>query len=120
MSEKTQRYQVGGDHYSRHKIQPWDIIREYGLNFWEGNAVKYLVRRKPGVVRVEDLKKARHYLDELIAQEEAKAATELLARKTLTAAREAMRAELESDELARKERMVKASFYWGHHSEGQV
>ena len=120
MSEKTQRYQVGGDHYSKHKIQPWDIIREYGLNFWEGNAVKYLVRRKPGVVRVEDLKKARHYLDELIAQEEAQAATELLARKGLAAAREALKAQIEDDELERKERLVRTGFYWGHHAEGQV
>ena len=61
-------YQVGGDHYSRHTIQPFDIIDEYGLNFYEGNALKYLLRQKGD--RVTDLKKARHYIDVLIEREE--------------------------------------------------
>lgn len=61
-------YQVGGNHYSRHTIQPFDIIDEYGLNFYEGNALKYLLRQKGE--RLQDLKKARHYLDVLIAKEE--------------------------------------------------
>ena len=69
--------QVGGDHYARHPIQPWDVIEEYGLDFWEGNALKYLLRRKPGVPRLEDLQKLRHYVDKLIdreiAREEARA-----------------------------------------------
>jgi len=38
--------QIGGTHYSKHKIQPWDIIDEYGLNFYEGNVLKYLLRKK--------------------------------------------------------------------------
>lgn len=61
-------YQVGGDHYSRHRIQPFDIIDEYDLNFYEGNALKYLLRQKGD--RVTDLKKARHYIDVLIEREE--------------------------------------------------
>jgi hypothetical protein len=61
-------YQVGGDHYSRHTIQPFDIIDEYDLNFYEGNALKYILRRKGD--RLTDLKKARHYLDVLIEREE--------------------------------------------------
>jgi hypothetical protein len=60
-------HQVGGDHY-RKGVQPWEIIAAYGLNFWEGNALKYLLRRKNN--RLEDLKKARHYLDYLIEQEQ--------------------------------------------------
>ncbi len=64
--------QVGGDHYSRHKIQPFDIIDEYGLDFYEGNALKYLLRHKTS--RVEDLEKAVHYLEKCI--ERAKAAAE--------------------------------------------
>lgn len=59
--------QVGGDHYMKHKIQPWDIIDVYGLNFYEGNAIKYLLRRKGD--RVEDLKKSRHYIEKLIELE---------------------------------------------------
>lgn len=59
-------YQVGGDHYSRHTIQPFDIIDEYGLNFYEGNALKYLLRKKKGANRGMDLEKAKHYIEILI------------------------------------------------------
>lgn len=59
----TNRRQVGGDHYLKHAIQPWDIIAEYGLDFWEGCALKYLLRTKPGVSRIEDLEKAIHCLE---------------------------------------------------------
>lgn len=62
--------QVGGDHYRKHAIQPWDIIDEYGLSFYAGNALKYLLRDKGS--RLEDLKKARHYIDKLIEIEEGK------------------------------------------------
>lgn len=57
--------QVGGDHYRVHELQPWDAIAAWNLGFFEGNIVKYVVRWriKNGV---EDLKKARHYLDKLI------------------------------------------------------
>jgi len=60
---KTHR-QVGGSHYFN-PIQPWDIIRAWELNYWEGNIVKYVLRHK-GKNKVEDLEKARHYLDYLI------------------------------------------------------
>ena len=58
--------QVGGDHYEKHAIQPWDIIDEYNLTFYEGSILKYLLRHrdKGGV---EDLKKARHTLNKLIS-----------------------------------------------------
>lgn len=56
--------QVGGNHYFN-AIQPWDIIRAWDLNYWEGNIVKYTLRHK-GKGKIEDLEKARHYLDYLI------------------------------------------------------
>lgn len=52
--------QVGGDHYKK-AVQPWDIIEVYGLNYWEGNAIKYICRDKGN--RQEDLQKAIHYLE---------------------------------------------------------
>jgi hypothetical protein len=61
--EAPEKYQVGGDHYVRHAIQPWDIIDCYDLDFYEGNALKYLLRRKIGESRVQDLKKCQHYLE---------------------------------------------------------
>lgn len=56
--------QVGGDHYIKHTIQPWDIIDEYDLGYYGGNALKYLLRDKSN--RKEDLEKARHYIDKMI------------------------------------------------------
>lgn len=60
--------QVGGDHYAKHKIQPWDVIEEYDLDYFEGSVLKYLLRRK--VDRLEDLRKAAHYLEKAIEREE--------------------------------------------------
>lgn len=61
--------QVGGDHYKKHAITPWMIIEEYKLNFFEGSALKYLLRHrdKHGI---EDLKKLQHYVEKLIEVEE--------------------------------------------------
>lgn len=60
--------QVGGDHYAVMKIQPIEFIMANELGFCEGNVIKYLCRykRKNGL---EDLKKARQYLDFLIERE---------------------------------------------------
>ena len=69
MGTGANRFQVGGDHYSKHKIQHWDIVQEYGLNYFEGAIVKYVLRHR-GKNGVEDLKKARHTLDKLIEIEE--------------------------------------------------
>jgi len=62
--------QIGGDHYRRKKIQPWDAMAEWMSpeqfrGFLRGNAIKYLARAddKGGV---EDLRKAQHYLEKLL------------------------------------------------------
>lgn len=56
--------QVGGSHYNK-SCDPWDFIDANGLDFYEGNIVKYVARhrKKNGV---EDLLKAKHYLERLI------------------------------------------------------
>jgi hypothetical protein len=63
--------QEGGTHYLHFVIQPIDFIQKNGLDWCQGNIVKYVCRykHKNGL---EDLKKARHYLDKLIELEEAK------------------------------------------------
>lgn len=61
--------QVGGDHYSKMKIQPIDFITENGLGYIEGNIIKYVCRYKDKN-GLEDLKKAQHYLQKLIEQRE--------------------------------------------------
>jgi hypothetical protein len=65
--------QVGGDHYQKHAIQPWDVIDCYGLNYYEGNVLKYLLRRKEN--RIEDLHKAAHYIEKLIELEHMECST---------------------------------------------
>lgn len=66
--------QEGGNHYKQFgKLQPWDIIIHFGCDFLTGNAIKYLLRW-PHKGKIEDLKKAKHYIDKLIETEEARAA----------------------------------------------
>jgi hypothetical protein len=55
--------QVGGTHYLK-AIQPWDIIEAWDLDFWEGNALKYLLRYKDKG-GLQDLEKLQHYLDKI-------------------------------------------------------
>jgi hypothetical protein len=60
--------QVGGTHYKGGAIQPIQFIVSNKLPFIEGNIIKYVARwRSKG--GVEDLKKARHYVDMLIELE---------------------------------------------------
>lgn len=60
--------QEGGAHYKDMKIQPVEFIHGNGIPFIEGCVIKYVSRwRKKG--GVEDLKKARHFLDLLIELE---------------------------------------------------
>jgi len=62
--------QVGGNHYTSKTVQPWAAMQawmtqEEFTGFLRGNVIKYVARcnDKGGI---EDLKKARHYLDKLI------------------------------------------------------
>ena len=57
--------QVGGDHYQKGALQPWDIFLAWGLDPWAANVVKYILRF-PHKNGLEDLKKAKHYIDFLI------------------------------------------------------
>ena len=60
--------QVGGDHYKKCGIQPITYIHANKIGFMEGNAIKYLSRwRDKG--GVDDLKKAKHYIEMLIELE---------------------------------------------------
>jgi hypothetical protein len=66
-------HQIGGTHYTTKEIQPWDAMEawmshEAFSGFLQGNAIKYLARWKDKG-GIEDLRKARHYLDKLIEVE---------------------------------------------------
>lgn len=60
--------QVGGQHYKGMRIQPVEYCHANGIPFAEGCVIKYVSRwRDKG--GVDDLKKARHFLDLLIELE---------------------------------------------------
>ena len=67
----TKEEQVGGNHYKQLKIQPIEFIIVNNLNFCEGNVVKYICRYK-NKNGVEDLKKAKQYINFLIEDYENK------------------------------------------------
>lgn len=69
---KANDTQVGGNHYSQgDNLQHWDLVVMYGWDYFQGQITKYVMRwrHKNGI---EDLKKARHFLDKYIEAEEAK------------------------------------------------
>lgn len=64
--EATGRRQVGGNHYAKLTIQPWDAMEEWlsaeeFRGFLKGNVIKYLARNKSH----DDLAKAHHYSQKL-------------------------------------------------------
>ena len=67
---KANDRQVAGDHYKNMGVQPWKAMEswltpEQFAGFLRGNAIKYLARCdvKGGL---DDIKKARHYIDKLV------------------------------------------------------
>jgi len=60
--------QEGGAHYKKLKFQPVEYIHANGIPFIEGCVIKYVTRwRDKG--GVEDLRKAKHFIDMLIELE---------------------------------------------------
>tara|TARA_R100000734_G_C3311882_1_gene102802 strand:+ start:1160 stop:1363 length:204 start_codon:yes stop_codon:yes gene_type:complete len=55
---------INPDYYKK-KIEVTDFIIEYDMNFLEGNIVKYVTRYK-NKNGIEDLEKAKWYLEKLI------------------------------------------------------
>lgn len=61
-------YNIGKSDYSKHKIQPWDIWLEFGLNPWDADIVKRVLRTKEGEDRKLDYEKIIHVCQERIRQ----------------------------------------------------
>ena len=60
---------INPDHYKRNGIEAVDVIEAFDLNYRLGNVVKYVLRHV-GKNGLEDLKKARWYLDREISKHE--------------------------------------------------
>ena len=61
-------------HYNIGSIEPIDAIYEWQLNFNLGNTVKYIARAGHKGDAIEDLEKARFYLDDEIRRRKAASA----------------------------------------------
>jgi hypothetical protein len=57
-------------HYNTGKIEVIDAIEEWEMGFCDGNVIKYVARHKHKGKPIEDLKKAKWYLERLIQQYE--------------------------------------------------
>jgi len=55
-------------HYTFSAVEPIDVIEAWQLGFHLGNAVKYIARAERKGACLEDLKKARWYLDREIGR----------------------------------------------------
>ncbi len=63
--------QVGGDHYLKMAVQPWDVIDTWPMDqrigFYRGSALAYIMRAGSKGSAKEDYEKAQHYLAKLIS-----------------------------------------------------
>ena len=60
---------TGPSYYRRGSIQVWDFIRDQGLSFHLGNAIKYICRAGYKDSKISDLTKAIHYLQNELENE---------------------------------------------------
>jgi hypothetical protein len=74
MAAKANERQVGGKHYKVGGEEHWDRVHRLGLDYFQGQITKYVERwkLKNGI---EDLEKARHFLDKYIEMEKGKETT---------------------------------------------
>ena len=76
MRPRANARQIGGNHYKgTHTgavLEHWDIVAMFGLDYFQGQVTKYIMRwkMKGGL---DDLRKAEHFLQKYIEIEEAKA-----------------------------------------------
>jgi hypothetical protein len=73
---KANERQVGGDHYHRHVLEHWDIVALFNLDYYQGQITKYIMRWKDKA-GIQDLEKARHFIDKYIEVEKLRAIGEL-------------------------------------------
>jgi len=72
MEHFPQHTQVGGSHYTKFEIQPYEFISKNNLTFFQGNVIKYVCRymKKGGI---QDLEKIKHYCNlEILKMKDAK------------------------------------------------
>lgn len=66
--KKALDVQIGGKHYKDYAIQPIEFIEKNHLSFSQGSVIKYICRYKDKN-GLQDLLKARHFIDLIIERE---------------------------------------------------
>ena len=67
--QKPLDQQVGGQHYMECKIQPVEYIHANGLDYLEGNVIKYITRHRTKGEGRKDIEKAIHYAQLILEME---------------------------------------------------
>lgn len=62
---EANKKQIGGQHYGLGARQHWDLVVEFGWDYFQGQIIKYVMRHK-GKHGIQDLKKAAHFLEKYI------------------------------------------------------
>lgn len=75
-------------HYARFTIQPLDFVMANGLSYAVGNVIKYVCRYPHKGRPLEDLEKAKSYIETLIAEEKRRQAGSVLSVEVSTPGRE--------------------------------
>jgi len=62
--------QVGGDHYKKLAVQPWDVVdtwpTEQQIGYYRGGALKYVMRMGSKDESIQEISKGIHYLEKLV------------------------------------------------------
>lgn len=62
--------QVGGDHYKKLAVQPWDVVDtwpiEQQIGYYRGGALKYVMRMGSKDESIQEVGKGIHYLEKLV------------------------------------------------------
>lgn len=66
MSKKTEDLVNHPSHYNHGKFEVYEVIKDWRLNYNLGNVVLYIGRHRHKGNALQDLKKARWYLDQEI------------------------------------------------------
>ena len=91
--------QIGGSHYKAPgKVEHWDIVAQHGLDYFQGQITKYVMRwKKKG--GIQDLKKAQHFLEKYIEIEEKRPASINLVASALEREGKTVRPEAEKEQV---------------------
>ena len=70
VGQKASARQIGGDHYKKLSIQPWDVVDtwplEQRIGYYRGGALKYVMRMGSKDVNATEIAKGIHYLEKLL------------------------------------------------------